>query len=126
MSKCKVRVPKRGHFYGDPINCFLRANTFYIGFNIIFLKILNRKIKYFFSNYDYFFSLSLNKQEINELDLDSISKNSLIGYFLEVDLEYPSELHDSHNDYPMALEKLEISSNKLSKYCFLILLINMQ
>ena len=59
----------------------------------------------------------LNKQEINELDLDSISENSSIGYFLEVDLEYLSELHDSHNDYPLAPEKLEISSDTLSKYC---------
>ena len=59
----------------------------------------------------------LNKQEINELNLDSISENSSIGYFLEVDLEYPSELHDSHNDYALAPEKPEISSDMLPKYC---------
>ena len=58
----------------------------------------------------------LNKQEINELDLDFISENSSIGYFLEVDLEYPSELHDSHNDYPLSPEKLKISSDMLSNY----------
>ena len=59
----------------------------------------------------------LNKQQINELDLESVSENSSIGYFLEVDLEYPDELHDLHNDYPLAPEKLEISSDMLSKYC---------
>ena len=37
---------------------------------------------------------------------------------LEVDLEYPSKLHDLRNDYPLAPEKLEISQNMLSKYCF--------
>ena len=31
--------------------------------------------------------------------------------------EYPSELHDLHNDYPLAPEKLEITQNMLSKYC---------
>ena len=46
---------------------------------------------------------------VNKLDLDSISENSSIGYFLEVGLEYPSKLHDFHNDYPLAPEKLEIS-----------------
>ena len=35
-----------------------------------------------------------------------------------MDLEYPSELHELHNDYPLAPEKLEISQNILSKYCF--------
>ena len=36
---------------------------------------------------------------------------------LKIDLEYPNELHNLHNDYPLAPEKLEISQNMLSKYC---------
>ena len=47
----------------------------------------------------------------------SISEKSLIGYFLEVDLEYSDELHELHNDYPLAPEKLAVSSDMLSKYC---------
>ena len=47
----------------------------------------------------------------------SISEKSPIGYFLEVDLEYPDELHELHNDYPLAPEKLAVSSDMLSKYC---------
>ena len=31
---------------------------------------------------------------------------------LEVDLEYPWELHDSHNDYPLAPEKLQVGNVK--------------
>ena len=47
----------------------------------------------------------------------SISEKNPIGYFLEVDLEYPDELHELHNDYPLAPEKLAVSSDMLSKYC---------
>ena len=60
----------------------------------------------------------LYQKEIDRFNVDSIEENSSIGYILEVDLEYPSELHDLHNGYPLAQEKLEISQNMLSKYCF--------
>ena len=36
---------------------------------------------------------------------------------LEVDLEYPQELHDLHNDYLLAPEKTKVSSGMLSEYC---------
>ena len=59
----------------------------------------------------------LNQKEISDFRLNSISENSSIGYILEVDLEYPSKLHDLHNDYALAPEKLEITQNMLPKYC---------
>ena len=46
-------------------------------------------------------------------------KNNNIGYILEVDLEYPKELHDLHNDYPMAdakTNKLVLNLNDKGKY----------
>ena len=47
----------------------------------------------------------------------SINEKSPIGYLLEVDLEYPDELHKLHKDYPLAPEKRAVSSDMLSKYC---------
>ena len=46
-----------------------------------------------------------------------INDKSPIAYFLEVDLEYPEELHELHNDFPLAPEKLAVASDMLSKYC---------
>ena len=49
-----------------------------------------------------------------------IKNNSSTGYVLEVDLEYPQKLHDIHNDYPLAPEKINIPKEWLSKYCLKI------
>ena len=54
---------------------------------------------------------------VDGFDVISISEKSPIGYFLEIDLEYPDELHELYNDYPLAPEKFAVSSNMLSKYC---------
>ena len=59
----------------------------------------------------------LSDKEVDNFDLDSIAKNSLIGYILEVDFEYCKELHDSHSDYPLCFEKIEINYDMLSRYC---------
>ena len=56
-------------------------------------------------------------KNIDEFDIMSISDKSPIEYFLEVDLEYPDELHELHNDFPLAPEKIAASSDMLSKYC---------
>ena len=40
-----------------------------------------------------------------------------IGYFIECDSEYPKELHDLHNDYPLAPEKLIVQDDWLSPFC---------
>ena len=60
----------------------------------------------------------LNQKGIDKFCLNSIDENSLKGYILEFDLEYPADkLHELHNNYPLAPEKLEISYNMLSNYC---------
>ena len=56
-------------------------------------------------------------ENVDGFDVMSINEKSEIGYFLEVDLEYPDELHELHNDYPLAPEKLAVTNDMLSKYC---------
>ena len=56
-------------------------------------------------------------KNVDEFDVMSISEKRLIGYFLEVDLQYSDELHELHNDYPLSPEKPAVSSDMLSKYC---------
>ena len=56
-------------------------------------------------------------KNVDGFDVMSISEKSPIGYFLEVDLEYPDKLHVLHNDYPLAPEKLAIPYDMLSDYC---------
>ena len=61
----------------------------------------------------------------DEFDVNLISEKSPIGYFLEVDLDYLDGLCELQMDYPLAPEKLAISSDMLSNYCKK-LLINMR
>ena len=55
-------------------------------------------------------------KNVNEIDVISISEKSPIGYFLEVDLKYSDKLHELHDDYPLAPDKLAVSSDMLSRY----------
>ena len=56
-------------------------------------------------------------KNVDGLDVMSINKKNDTWYFLEVDLDYPDELHELHNDYRLAPEKLAVSNDKLSAYC---------
>ena len=56
----------------------------------------------------------LSDEELNKIDLGKYKEDSREGLVLEVDLEYPKDLHELHNDYPLAPEKV-----KVSKTCYL-------
>ena len=51
-----------------------------------------------------------------EFHLNKFTSNSSKGCVLEVDLEYPKELRELHNDYPLAPNKIEITKEMLSEY----------
>ena len=59
----------------------------------------------------------MTDKEISKIVLGKYKADSKKGLILEVDLEYPQELHDIHNDYPVAPEKVKVSNNMLSAYC---------
>ena len=59
----------------------------------------------------------LSEEEFNELDVLSIPDENEVGYILEVDLEYPTELNDLHSDFPLCPEKVKVTDEMLSSYC---------
>ena len=48
--------------------------------------------------------------------LNTYTSNSSKGCVLEVNLEYPKELRELRNDYPLAPDKIEIEREMLSDY----------
>ena len=56
-------------------------------------------------------------KEINKLDSEKYKPDGKKGLILEADLEYQQELHNSHDDYPVAPEKIKVSNGMLSEYC---------
>ena len=59
----------------------------------------------------------LTEKQINKINLAQYNEDSNKGLLIEVDLEYPKELHDLHNDYPVAAERVCVNKDMLSEYC---------
>ena len=59
----------------------------------------------------------MTEEQINKIDLQKYKNDSTKGIILEVDLEYPKELRDLHNDYPLGPQKVKANNDWLSDYC---------
>ena len=51
-----------------------------------------------------------------EFDLDNYTTTSSKGCVFEINLEYPEELRELHNDYLLAPDKIEIKREMVSEY----------
>jgi len=58
----------------------------------------------------------MSEDEIRNLDITNVPDDNPTGYILEVDLEYPRDLHELHNDYPLAPERVTVTEEMLSPY----------
>ena len=59
----------------------------------------------------------MSEKKINKINLAKYDESCNKGLILEVHLEYPKELHNLHNDYPLGAEKVKVNNTMLSEYC---------
>ncbi|KAJ8915327.1 hypothetical protein NQ315_008211 [Exocentrus adspersus] len=57
----------------------------------------------------------VNEQELENFNYLDVEDNSPKGYVLEVDLEYPQNLHDTHDQLPFCPEQFTPPNSKLPK-----------
>ena len=87
----------------------LKTIFFYLDMNNLYEKAMREYLPY-----GGFQWVKVNNETVNRV-LNK-SDNSIQGYCLEVDLDYPEKLHDYHKDFPMAPEKIKIKDDMLSLY----------
>ena len=58
----------------------------------------------------------LNDDEVANFDVANVDCMGDTGYVLEVDISYPTDLHATHNDYPLAPEHVTVTRDMVSDY----------
>ena len=76
------------------------VNILYLDMNNLYGHAMSQYLPY--ANFKWVKNMNKIEQK-----LMNIKSNSSTGYILELDLEYPQELNDIHNDYSLALEKYQ-------------------
>ena len=57
----------------------------------------------------------VSQVEWEQIDWQYVGNESILGYIVECDLEYPPELKDAQNDYPLAAERVDNQVELLSE-----------
>lgn len=122
LAQCSLRYAKANNKY---LSTFDKnePNTFLIYLDCVNLYGFAMMQKLPMNDFKY-----LDEQEIANFNVLNISKNSSVGYILEVDLNYPQNIHDDHSDLPFAAEKFaplgsrnkKLIANLYAKHCFVI------
>ncbi|KAG8238905.1 hypothetical protein J437_LFUL017477 [Ladona fulva] len=80
----------------------------YLDANNLYGRALSRPLPY--ANFRW-----LSSDEIRDFSVNGIPEYNEKGYILEVDLEYPTSLHDEHSDLPLCPENKAPPGNKHKK-----------
>lgn len=99
LAQCSLRYAKANNKYMSDYD-INKSSSFLVYLDCVNLYGYAMMMKLPTSNFKF-----LNKDQIETFEIDSITVDSNIGYILEVDLSYPSEIHDAHSDLPFAAEK---------------------
>ena len=57
----------------------------------------------------------IGEEVYSKIDWQTQTETQETGYFVECDLDYPQELHNAHNEYPLAPERLNICVDMISE-----------
>lgn len=110
LSMVSKRYAKANHPFLGEIYDPQQKNVFilYLDCNNLYGKAMSEYLPY--ADFAWNSTISLE-------DILNTSDTASTGYFIECTLEYPPELHDAHNDYPLAPEHCTILSDQWSPYC---------
>ncbi len=125
LTNCKIELPQdinMVHFFESGI----RGGMSFI--NTRHLKIENSRQDIFYIDANNLYGLAqmsklpfanfkwIKEKKFNSIDWENVNTESSYGFILEVDLSYPTELHEKHDNFPLAPENIEISNENLSPY----------
>ena len=84
------------------------------------------------NRYGWAMSKQLSTSGFEWMTDDELDDCKHLSCFLEIDLEYPEDLHDLHNDYPLAPERVKIGNieklipNLINKFNYVVHYENLQ